>query len=64
MFTPGIGPATDGAVGLALFAPSHPARQIVAKRAVTALPRVKLIMREFLNPLISAITARYFTPFR
>ena len=36
MLTPGIGPATDGAVGLALLAASHPTRQTTAAAALNA----------------------------
>ena len=35
--TPGIGPATDGAVGLALLAASHAPRQSIATKAISPL---------------------------
>jgi hypothetical protein len=35
--TPGIGPATEGAVGFALFAASHAQRHRTATRAVSPL---------------------------
>ena len=35
MLTPGMGPATDGAVGLALLAASQPARQTIATKALS-----------------------------
>src|SRR4030095_8671218 len=50
MLTPGMGPATDGAVGLALLADSHPARQAIATKAVSPRKGWVLDMTGILPP--------------